>query len=291
MIGPMSSSLSLAQRTATKARATMDTMARQIATGQRVSSVKDDGAAWSRASAIQSSAIADRDAASAIARIDIRNTAALAGYESFLDGLQRVDSILLRALGAQSTTERAALQAELLAERETLQTIGPNAALIGGSALSYGPSGNIFMQAGQSMTGYDETGFSTAFGSVYTRAASLDRFEALDLNSANATQISASKTELSSVVSAFVGFTSQIGRNLAGHDRLAETASDRHDEKTALAASLTDADLGAASTARAQADTRQQLALDTIRTALTAYGNFAGGLLGNVQRTQRGVMA
>jgi flagellin-like hook-associated protein FlgL len=45
MIGGLTSSLSLAQRTASKASATMDDMTRQIATGQRVSSVKDNGAA------------------------------------------------------------------------------------------------------------------------------------------------------------------------------------------------------------------------------------------------------
>ena len=67
-----------------------------------------------------------------------------------------------------------------------------------------------------------------------------------------------------------------------------DAAYDRLD--TAIG-SLTDADLGQVSAARAQADTRQQLALDTIKTALTAYGNYAGGLLGNVQRTQRGVLA
>ena len=54
---------------------------------------------------------------------------------------------------------------------------------------------------------------------------------------------------------------------------------------------LTDADFGKASTARANAEARQQLALSTIQRAISAYGNFAGGLLGNVQRTQRGVLA
>jgi hypothetical protein len=63
---------------------------------------------------------------------------------------------------------------------------------------------------------------------------------------------------------------------------------DRNDR---AAASLTDADLGKASAARAQSETRQQLALQTVRQALDAYGAFAGGLLGNVQRTQRGIRA
>jgi flagellin-like hook-associated protein FlgL len=74
---------------------------------------------------------------------------------------------------------------------------------------------------------------------------------------------------------------------------------DRHDQSLVVKAqsletmigSLTDADLGKVSTARDQAETRQQLALDIIKSALAAYGNYASGLLGNVQRTQRGVMA
>ncbi|MCU0882154.1 MAG: hypothetical protein MUF14_05745, partial [Hyphomonadaceae bacterium] len=52
----MSSSLALAQRTATSARSTMDSMSRQIATGQKVSSVKDDGAAWARANSLRNDA-------------------------------------------------------------------------------------------------------------------------------------------------------------------------------------------------------------------------------------------
>jgi flagellin-like hook-associated protein FlgL len=64
--------------------------------------------------------------------------------------------------------------------------------------------------------------------------------------------------------------------------------SDRLD--TAIS-TLTDADMGKASTARANAETRQQLALSTISQAISAYGNYANGLLGNVSRTQRGVLA
>lgn len=44
-----SSGIASSIRTASQARATMETMGRQIATGQRVSSVKDDGAARARA--------------------------------------------------------------------------------------------------------------------------------------------------------------------------------------------------------------------------------------------------
>jgi flagellin-like hook-associated protein FlgL len=74
-------------------------------------------------------------------------------------------------------------------------------------------------------------------------------------------------------------------------DSLRQNNSIMNDSAQSALGSLTDADLGRVSTARAQADTRQQLALDTIKTAISAYGNFAGGLLGNVQRTQQGVLA
>jgi flagellin-like hook-associated protein FlgL len=61
------------------------------------------------------------------------------------------------------------------------------------------------------------------------------------------------------------------------------------DRLEAAAETLTEADLGKASTALRQAETRQQLALSTVRQALNAYGAYAGGLLGNVQRTQRAI--
>jgi flagellin-like hook-associated protein FlgL len=79
-----------------------------------------------------------------------------------------------------------------------------------------------------------------------------------------------------------------IENQMSGQARLLDNRADRLE---AAAASLTDADLGKASMARAQAETRQQLALNTVRQALSAYGAYAGGLLGNVQRSQRGLTA
>jgi flagellin-like hook-associated protein FlgL len=85
--------------------------------------------------------------------------------------------------------------------------------------------------------------------------------------------------------------TQALGIVTNSNDRIIDRAEKKADRLTLAAETLTEADLGKVSAARAQADTRQQLALQTIQQALTAYGNYAGGLLGNVQRTQRGVLA
>ncbi|MFM1976510.1 MAG: hypothetical protein RL145_1356, partial [Pseudomonadota bacterium] len=57
MLDGLRSSIALAQRTATKASETLTSTTRQIATGQRVSSVKDDGAAWTQAVALKADAV------------------------------------------------------------------------------------------------------------------------------------------------------------------------------------------------------------------------------------------
>ena len=58
-----------------------------------------------------------------------------------------------------------------------------------------------------------------------------------------------------------------------------------------FAGSLVDADLGKASTARAAAEARQELALLTVRRAIATYGAYADGLFANVRRTQRAILA
>jgi hypothetical protein len=74
-------------------------------------------------------------------------------------------------------------------------------------------------------------------------------------------------------------------------DSMADHAAAQADRVEAAAASLTDADLGQVAAQRATAQTRQQLALQTVRAALDAYGAYAGGLLGNAQRSQRSILA
>lgn len=294
MIGPMSSSLALAQRTATQARTTMDTMARQIATGQKVSSVKDDGAAWTRANSIRSSAVVDREAVAAVSRLDASNSVALPAIESFLEGLRRVDSILLRVRNGPNAATRAVLNAELLAEKENLSTISDLTKLDPAKTtrlINYSGTGNLVIRSGELLLGYDETGFSNTIEPSYMRAFSPAQFELYDLNTITTSQVNASRTELANVIATVVSLASQAGRFLAGHEHLSRTASRQEDQKLSLAASLTDVDLGAASTALRQSETRNQLALDTISRAISAYSSYAGGLLSNVQSTQRSVLA
>jgi hypothetical protein len=73
-----------------------------------------------------------------------------------------------------------------------------------------------------------------------------------------------------------------------------ERQRNRYDQSaeayTIAADNLTSVDLEATSSQLRQAESRQQLALKTIKVAISAYGNYAGGLLGNVQRTQRALV-
>jgi flagellin-like hook-associated protein FlgL len=81
------------------------------------------------------------------------------------------------------------------------------------------------------------------------------------------------------------------GHSMAGLDQVSARNDATINRLDTAIGALSDADLGQASAARAQAETRQQLAIGTVRQAISAYEGFASGLLGNVQRTQRGVMA
>lgn len=299
MIGGLSSSLSLAQRTATKARATMDTMSRQIATGQRVSSVKDDGAAWSRAN---------------VARVESKTSEVRAGMldkvagqvgiirlmaEEVQEGFNQLDSILTSALQFQpGSTQRGALAQEFNAIARNLVSLNAQAweaSGYNGTWVNNGtsPEGHWYMDGFAPGTGMDghkvRDGSWNAFLNGWVAAQ--------DLNTMTVAQVQSFKVTLAGEESPtpglawFYAYAPAVASDERGLERAALTQSRRADQFAAIAGSLTDADLGKASSALRQSETRQQLALDTISRAISAYGNFAGGLLGNVQRTQRGVMA
>jgi flagellin len=290
MIGGLSSSLALAQRTASKARATMDDMSRQIATGQKVSSVKDDGAAWTRANR----ALSDAKARNALQDTLRTLATGVSVFEtSATERLAVWDRMKAVALSATDTTLSAQARSALQAEQTEL-----NSAQLGLSATNHDDAVPMASSAGGQ------------WSPVNTARANLNLTWVRDINgTTGTTAFSAlttitSTTDLSSATTAQTALTNLATRtnevrgrvaDLARLDRLlnqdADIMLDQAGREEQLAASLTDADLGKASAARAQAETRQQLALDTIKTALTAYGNFAGSLLGNVQRTQRGVLA
>jgi flagellin len=310
MIGPMSSSLALAQRTASKARANMDAMSRQIATGQKVASVKDDGAAWTRAAALKSDKVTwtwRHEALSAFAgRAALSQTVVEEGAKVQLDA----QKILAQAANFEpGSSERQRLNMEWEDLRAKADSIG----VMYNEARAQHGAGSQVEQDGVAgrwvfdpfapdsfldrivvqdawWLGWGTIGIGTA-GYTTTVAAVETNF----LNASSA-QMSAAANELLNSTSAGIARTNinavpRIGADVNAIDRFRDIAGERVDSLDGAIGSLTDADLGKASTQLRQSEARQQLALDTIRTALSAYGNFAGGLLGNVQRTQRGVLA
>jgi hypothetical protein len=144
MIGPMSSSLALAQRTATKARATMDTMSRQIATGQKVASVKDDGATWTRAAALKSDVVRHQTVADWGKRAQAVQEVSFAAAQAFGQQLERGRELVIAAIGAQqSGSSRKEIQAEHAAVAAGMNTLAPNSTVDGLNYLAahvYSPS-------------------------------------------------------------------------------------------------------------------------------------------------------
>jgi flagellin len=290
MIGSMSSSLSLAQRTASKARATMDDMTRQIATGQRVSSVKDDGAAWTRANRLRGDSTASEALSSILGRINAGVLVAQSIGDARTELLVEMRGL---ALAATNTTLSASARQDLQNQYTQMRTAylnelthGPHA----GSIEINNPGGTAWAPYSATLGSADLSWTSDIDGIVSSQVFS----SAMGAPAADISTAAAAATTLGTVQVVENQLLQRVA-GLAGLERRID--SDREnlatdaDRLASFAASLTEADLGKASTARAKAETRQQLALGTIQQAISAYGNFAGGLLGNVQRTQRGLLA
>jgi flagellin len=309
MIGPMSSSLALAQRTATKARATMDTMARQIATGQKVSSVKDNGAVWARASAMKSEKVTWEQAKTwADVRVSISNhRQTVAEHEVNEINKPLLSTLLAMTQEGLSATSFSALRDEANALMASMgnawneQYIGASGSIYAVGIPGY-PELTATIQLPNGTASYsDYNGGIWQFADTYTQAPYFDGTNTGGRLRFTGPGWDIALPDRAAAIQAF-GYMQEANdrwtRAVASHAaglRKFEDWSDRAsvniDRLDSAIGSLTDADLGKVSTARSQAETRQQLALSTIQQAISAYGNFAGGLLGNVQRTQRGVLA
>jgi microcystin-dependent protein len=301
MLSGLSSSLSTAMRTAGTARATMDTMTRQIATGQKVASVKDDGAVWTRAAGLKSqkAQLAGREFMTSALRVasTIQEAQNLTARESFA----RIRDIFVSAAGHPAgSPARAALRQAFDREIETLnQATTPNGPIDSGLAswpAGWGVQTSAAdpLLAGEVVFTLNGLGFGPGGHGWTTFVDPPFTGSIASMDVANGTQeamtegIRYADYWLNSHLPFHERETADDQTWLDRVERWSELEENRID--TAIG-SLTDADLGKASTARANAETRQQLALQTVQQAISAYGNYASGLLGNVARTQRGIMA
>lgn len=280
--GFSSSGIATAIRTASKARATMDTMARQIATGQRVASVKDDGAAWARAANVKSQITTHEVNAQRLSLYDAHFKAAAAVGAQEEEISARIVDVLDRANGyAAATQARTTLHTELQGILNSVPA-GIGTAIIGilQEHMPVGPSAGLLGAVGAN--GRNLGNFQTSILAIVG---------SLNLQTATQTQVATARAAMNShlealrLTSASDGTSHKVVEQIGTVNARAQGVAETH------LGALTDADLAKSSAARAQAETRQQLALATVRQAIGNYANFAGGLLGNVQRTQRGGMA
>ena len=293
MIGALSHSLALAQRTATTARSAIEDHTRQLATGQRVASVRDDGAAWARAVALRSEAVTQRGKADLLSNGIAMNAPLVEVAEAAVRTTDEMISIILQAMTqpASGPTRQslAAAWTNAVASCDTMMQIGIAARSSDGvpwPADVTTANGTYF----RPFTGHTDLegvlirrsgwNFNTAFAHWQT-----------DILSGNQAALEARLATMQTNRANFSAAASENGNTDAQMQRMRTGYGDRADRLESAAASLTEADLARTSAGLRMAEVRQQLALDTISRAISTYASFAGGLLGNVQRTQRGLLA
>lgn len=215
-----------------------------------------------------------------------------------IDGLDRLRELTIEARQyAVGSTQRQALQAEWA------------------QALSYANVGDatpdfVYSVAHWDQTDYNNFGFdfsavdpllgnnrwalswnSSAFANWYANPSPV-ALTSVNLATANTALLDQAFTSASSMRDqARERWGVSQGQDMRAIERLQLFNTAEINRLGGAIGALTDADLGKASTARAKAETRQQLALKTVQQAISAYSSFADGLLGNVQRTQRGLLA
>jgi flagellin len=297
MIGGLTSSLALAQRTADAATARMVKVSRQIATGKEVAGAKDDGARYAQATALKNQKVVEETRSFTFGRIDAGLEFTHAITDQFRQSIDAMKDIVLRArTSAAGSSTRAALQAEwtqALASVPNSTEANPGMAdwsahNLSGSLISPEDPlmANTRFMLLPAANGFNNW-LSVSNGTTFPVAVN-----SINIGTASAAQLDQASVSLESLHSyIMVDWDMKAGANHGTLDSLKSTTSANLARLDGAISSLTDADLGKLSTQNEQAQTRQQLALDTIKTALSAYGNYAGGLLGNVQRTQRGVLA
>ena len=304
--GLSTSGIAGAIRTAGQARATMDTMSRQIATGQRVGSVKDDAAAWGRAQALKSDRTTWEQAKVwADVRISITDQR-LALHNMMGEQLDKVVATLvamtapglsgqsLAALESEVGSDFAELSRLLRQSQIEAQQPAYVSSHIANTATLNLPNGTaIYFDNPGGPASYADSASGTVFAFTYVGHGGQ-----ITVRNADGVLLVANATAARNALTYLQGSSDQWRQAVAAQAAGRESFSDwsaravaNMDRIDSAIGSLTDADLGRASAARAQAETRQQLALSTVRQAISTYGNFASGLLGNVQRTQRGILA
>jgi hypothetical protein len=320
------SGIALAVRTASTARQAVSDTTRQIATGQTVASVRDDGAAWVRGNAARveirsreviGTIIADnrlrqtvKDAGIDLSRqltTDLRNaaitasqaapgsatfTAAREGFLRLWDAAIRADHLgrygvaYAGGVGGEYDNPASPGDAAFQVSKASVLTV-PNP---DGTLILNTTTGRAEMHGAYTASGVAGGSWylqSATGGRVYFVGTVVNGNWNLDMTTP---QRFAEAAQYMADVFSNLGVTSTDARGgalAAALDRLERVNTRMSDTAEGARSAALDADLSKVSARRATAQSRQDLALQTVRTALDAYGAFAGGLLGNIQRTQR----
>jgi flagellin len=307
MIGGLSSSLALAQRTADRATATMAKVSRQMATGKEVSSARDDGARFVQALALKSQQVTWESRRQLSARIQggLVFTKAIAEDHQAITNKMREVALAAASHPAGSNARRA-LQADwdalVAAGKSTSGGTNPfwqDSSTYGSDASGIGMlvgGGDSFWNGTRYAMHHDTSLWATTYSLVNVGGGvplALDTVDILNGSAGHLTDAMTSAASLSGVGNGMWNgeWLNSIGADERALDQINNQITKNEDRLNAAIGSLTDADMGKLSTQNQNAQVRQQLALDTISRAISAYGNYAGGLLGNAQRTQRGVLA
>jgi flagellin-like hook-associated protein FlgL len=312
MIGALGSSVTVARRAADAAGNRLAQISRQMATGQEVGSVKDDGARWAQAAALRSqkAEIAGRGHLVDFVRLAV--SAEEVEHEIGREQMAGLRDTLMRALdSAPGSQTRATLHAEFQQKIQSVLGIradsGPIATgydfqadgqwgILSSTADTVFNGKRFFASLDTGINGQNNHAAYVHFDYVtwsnYSSGGG-PKFNEINLTTATNGMI---QQALNWIDNWYLGgtlptYSSEISSQLQWLDSVEKRDAQTLDRLDLAVSSLTDADLGALSSEKQNAQAQQQLALQTVQQAISAYGNFASGLLGNVQRTQRGVLA
>ncbi len=298
--GLNSSTISLALRTAQRAEKTVSKTVEQIASGKKVASVKDDGAAYVRASAFMSDSKQweTRKQILDLVEVDLEATHLVALEQTRI--MENLQNILVQArsyaIGSNSRIQLQSQWNQLIEEAGTFSSpvnSFPNAAYVAsGYNSGIDLSNDTYLSDGgryfvQPSLGLDFTGGTNpiALSSVNIVTASNTTLDdAYTTTNNNLGNLPSGGTYLNLRIT-------ESMRDLNRAEKLEEFSEVMTQRNQDAISSLTDIDMGKVSRDRDLAQSRQQLAYQTVQNAIAHYSNVSRGLLNNVMGTQRSVRA
>ncbi len=296
--GLNSSSISLAIRTAQRAEKTVTKSVEQIATGKKVASVKDDAATYIRATLANSEKAQIEGRRFILDSIETVINNQVAQDDGSNNAARWMADIARRALDhVAGTTQRQQLNAEFQeAYAAWSKARAPDDTIVSGMGSISGGKWGINGSAADSITSV--TRAWTLLGSSwldnghagFDYAGNGVPINAIDVLNGNTTNLKNGIATLEAHLNA-ANQHSYLGGDARWIDRAKDISNGQEDRIDSAISAMTDADLGKVSRDRDLAQTRQQLAYQTVKNAISQYGNVSSSLLNNVMGTQRSVRA